>query len=271
MRKRLEQTSDREREPWPETGYAGPVLVHRALLHAQELYAVPGGIEEARAIVNDPEQPLLKPDPYRTLGEVFIERIERGEEGDEIPIPSGYEQHGEWIRGHDDYGSIRTIASNWSDWRYHLAAHFGEAVRVARRLVLRNPIEQTIQATIDGYREEDGLWRPVDGAKVYRYVNWMGSLDKRYAPPADLRLRVQCEGVVERRGKASKIVRYESLRGEEWARVREASLKEGLKLEGEDRLVKVRHAKDQRNPYERAAAGALSAGARRRARSSGRR
>ena len=263
-RKRLEQPfdRDRDRESWPETGYAGPVLVLRALLHAHELYAVPGGVEEARAIVNDPELPLLKPDPYRTLGEVFIERIEPGDAGDERPIPAGYEQDGEWIRGNEDYGSIRTIASNWSDWRYHLAVHFGEAAWVERRLVLRDPVEQTLQATMDGYRDGDSLWRPVAGAKVYRYVNWMGSLEKRYAPPADLRLRVQCEAVVERRGQAKKIVRFESLRGEEWARVREACRREGLKLGDEDRLVEVRHAKDQRNPHERAAARALSAGAR---------
>ena len=141
---------------------------------------------------------------------------------------------------------------------------FAEAAWAERRLVLRDPVEQTIQATIDGHREEDGLWRPVEGAKVYRYVNWMGSLDKRYAPPADLRLRVQCEAVVERPGKASKIVRVESLRGEEWARVREACPTEGLELGGDDRLVEVRHAKDQRNPHERAAGRMLSGGVRRR-------
>ena len=86
-RKGLERPFDRVREPWPETGYTGPVLVLRGLLHAHELYAVPGGIEEARAIVNDPEQPLLKPNPYRTMVEVFIERIEPGDAGDEIPVP----------------------------------------------------------------------------------------------------------------------------------------------------------------------------------------
>ena len=93
----------------------------------------------------------------------------------------------------------------------------------------------------------------------------MGSLDKRYAPPADLRLRVQCEGVVERPGKATKIVRFESLRGEEWARVREACRREGLKLGSEDRLMEVRHAKDQRNLHEGAAARVLNRGSRRQA------
>ena len=259
-RKRLEQPFDRAKEPWPEKDWTAPVLVLRALLHAYELSPVQDGIDGARGIVNDLEERLAEEKPYPSLGEVFIERIEPGDTGNEIPIPAGYEQHGEWVRGHEDYGSIRTIASNWSDRRYYLAVCFAEASWAERRLALRDPIEQTIQATIDRYREEDGLWRPVEGSKVYRYVNWMGSIDKRYAPPADLRLRVQCEAVVERRGKASKIVRFESLRGDEWARVREACVKEGLELGGEDRLVEVRHAKDQRSPYERAAARAVQRG-----------
>lgn len=270
-RRRLEQPFDRPREPWPETGWTGPVLVLRALLHAYEVFAVPDGIDGARYLVNDSRAPLVEKKRYRSLGEVFIERVEPGDRGDEFRVPAGYEQHGEWVRGHEDYGSIRTIASNWSYRRYHLAVCFAEAAWAERRLVLRDPVEQTIQATIDGYREEDCLWKPVEASKVYRYVNWMGTVDKRYAPPADLRLRVQCEAVVERPGKASKIVRFESLRGEEWACVREACLTEGLELGADDRLVEVRHAKDQRNPCERAAARALSAGARRRARSSGRR
>ena len=269
-RRRVEQPFDRPREPWPETGWTGRVLVLRALLHAYEVFAVPDGIDGARYLVNDRRAPLAENKQHRTLGEVFIGRIEPGYTGNEIPIPAGYEQHGEWVRGHEDYGSLRTIASNWADRRYHLAVCFAEAAWAERRLVLRDPVEQTIQATIDGYREEDGLWRPVEGSKVYRYVNWMGSLDKRYAPPADLRLRVQCEAVVERPGKASKIVRFESYRGEEWARVREACLRDGLALGGGDRLVEVRHAKDQRNPHERSAARMLSAGAKRRARPSGR-
>ena len=41
------------------------------------------------------------------MGEVFIERIEPGDDPSEISIPPGYEQHGEWVRGHEDYGSIR--------------------------------------------------------------------------------------------------------------------------------------------------------------------
>ena len=48
-------------------------------------------------------------------------------------------------------------ASNWSDRRYCLAVCFAEAEWAERRLALRDPVEQTIQATIDGYREEDGL------------------------------------------------------------------------------------------------------------------
>ena len=88
--------------------------------------------------------------------------------------------------------------------QYYLAVCFAEASWAERRLALRDPIGQTIQATIDGYREEDCLWRSVEGSKVCRYVNWMGTLDRRYAPPADLRLRVQCEAVVERPGKAQR-------------------------------------------------------------------
>ena len=57
-------------------------------------------------------------------------------------------------------------------------------------------------------------------------------------------------------------MRLESLRGEEWARVREECCKEGFEIGGRDRLVEVRHAKDRRNPYERTAARALRKGTR---------
>ena len=102
----------------------------------------------------------------RLLGEVYIKRIEPGDGAREIPTPPGYEQHGKWVWGHDDYGSIRTIASNGSDRRFHLAVCFAEAVWAERRLAVRDPVEQTIQATIETYRKEDGLWRGSDSSKV---------------------------------------------------------------------------------------------------------
>ena len=107
---------------------------------------------------------------------------------------------------------------------------------------LLDPVEQTIQATIETYRKENGLRKVCDSFKVSRYVNWMGTIDKRYAPPADLRIRVQCEAVIEREGKGQRIVRLESLRGKEWARVREESRKEGIEIGSRDHLVEVRHA-----------------------------
>ena len=61
------------------------------------------------------------------------------------------------------YGSIRTIASNWSDRRYHLAVCFAEVVQAERRLVLRDPGEQTIQATSETYEKEDSC---PDGASL---------------------------------------------------------------------------------------------------------
>ena len=170
-RKRIGQPFDRPRKRWPDEDYAGPVLVLGALLHSYELFPVPDGIEGARGIVNDIEEPLVDRQGTRMLGEVYIERIDPGDDPSEIPIPLGYEQHGEWVRGHEDYGSIRTIASNWSDRRYHLAVCFAEAVCAERRLALHDPVEQTIQATIETYRKEGGLWRVSDSSKVYRYVN----------------------------------------------------------------------------------------------------
>ena len=261
-RRRIGQPFDRPREPWPGAGYTGPVLVLRALLHSYELFAIPGGIDEARAIVNDLDDPLIERPRTPHLGEVYIERIEPGDGADEVAIPSGYERHGEWIRGRDDYGSIRTIPSNWSDPRYHFGVSFAEARLAERRLALRDPVEQTIQAAIDGNREEDGLWKVLDGPKVYRYVNWMGTLKKRYAPPGDLRLRVQCEAVVEPEGRRQRqrILRFESLRGEEWTGARAECRRQGFDVEGQRQLVEVRYAKDQRNPCERAAARALRRG-----------
>ena len=264
-RKWIGQPYDRPREPWPGAGYTGPVLVLRALLHSYEFFAIPGGIDEARAIVNDLDDPLIETPGTPHLGEVYIERVEPGDGADEVAVPSGYERHGEWIRGRYDYASIRTIPSNWSDPRYHLGVSFAEARLAERRLVLRDPVEQTIQAAIDGNREGDGLWKVLDGSKVYRYVNWMGTLKKRYAPPVDLRLRVQCEAVVEPEGRPSRqrqrILRFEPLRGEEWTGARAECRRQGFDAEGERQLlVEVRYAKDQRNPFERAAARALRRG-----------
>ena len=267
-RRRIGQPYDRPREPSPGAGYTGPVLVLRALLHSYDLFAIPGGIDEARAIVNDLDDPLIERPRTLHLGEVYIERIEPGYGADEVAIPSGYERHGEWIRGRDDYGSIRTIPSNWSDPGYHFGVSFAEARLAERRLALRDPVEQTIQAAIDGNREEDGLWKVLDGSKVYRYVNWMGTLKKRYAPPVDLRLRVQCEAVVEPEGRRQgqgqrqrqRILRFESLRGEEWTGARAECRRQGLDVEGQGQLVEVRYAKDQRNPFERAAARELRRG-----------
>ena len=266
-RRRIGQPFDRPREPWPGAGYTGPVLVLRAFLHSYELFAIPGGIDEARAIVNDLDDPLIERPRTLHLGEVYIERIEPGDGADEVAIPSGYERHGEWIRGRDDYGSIRTIPSNWSDPGYHLGVSFAEARLAERRLALRDPVEQTIQAAIDGNREEDGRWKVLDGSKVYRYVNWMGTRKKHYAPPVDLRLRVQCEAVVEPEGRRQqqqrqrqRILRFESLRGEQWTGARAECRRQGFDVEGHRQLVEVRYAKDQRNPCERAAARALRRG-----------
>ena len=266
-RKRIGQPYHRPREPWPGAGYTGPVLVLRALLHSSDLFAVPGGIDEARAIVNDLDDPLVEWPGTPHLREVYIDRIEPGDGAVEVAIPSGYEQHGEWIRGRDDYGSMRTIPSNWSDPRYHLGVVFAEARLAERRLALRDPVEQTIQAVIDENREGDGLWKVLDGSKVYRYVDWMGTREKPYAPPVDLRLRVQCEAVVEpevtRQGQRQaerprpRILRFESLRGEEWTGARAECRRQGFDVEGQHRLVEVRYAKQQRNPFERAAARAL--------------
>ena len=126
---------------------------------------------------------------------------------------------------------------------------------------------RTIQAVIDENREGDGLWKVLDGSKVYRYVDWMGTREKPYAPPVDLRLRVQCEAVVEpevtRQGQRQaerprpRILRFESLRGEEWTGARAECRRQGFDVEGQHRLVEVRYAKQQRNPFERAAARAL--------------
>ena len=85
---------DRPREPWSGAAYTGPVLVLRALLHSYELFAIPGGIDEARAIVNDLDDPLIERPRTPHLGEVYIERLEPGDGADEVAIPSGYEQHG---------------------------------------------------------------------------------------------------------------------------------------------------------------------------------
>ena len=62
--------------------------------------------------MNDIEEALVERQRTRLLGEVYTERIEPGDDARETSTPPGYEQHGEWVWGHDDYSSIRSIGSN---------------------------------------------------------------------------------------------------------------------------------------------------------------
>ena len=99
----------------------------------------------------------------------------------------------------------------------------------------------------------------------------MGILKNRYVPPVDLRLRVRCEAVVEPEGRQQgqrprpRILRFESLRGEEWTGARAECRRQGFDVEDQRQLVEVRYAKVRRNPFERAAARALRRGAGRQA------
>ena len=70
-------------------GETGPVLVLRALKCRGDVYRVDGGMAELDQILDD-ERFEIDDARSETVGEVFVARIEPGEDGRVRPLPDGY-------------------------------------------------------------------------------------------------------------------------------------------------------------------------------------
>ncbi len=202
----------------PPAGYTGPVVVLRALKTRGELFEIHGGLDELDSVVDDPFLPI--DDGIETIGEVFIDRIEPGSDGEEHAVPSGYGEHGIWVRGVHDYAQPRVSGAIGTGRRPTMAARIAEATWVERRIALvdaARQVESLLAPNRLSLRSPEAAWRQVDESRRFRYVDWMatGALEKRSAPPLRMRLRCWYEIVIVTPRGRRVVLREEGLRGDD--------------------------------------------------------
>ena len=201
-------------------GHRGPVLVLRALKRSGTVYRIPGPMAELDAILAD-ERFESEADEEGSIGEVFIHRIEPGEDGREQPVPEGYGENGIRVRGEYDYAEPR-VAGAIGTGRYPLfTAWIGEARWVERRLVLGDTVRQLERMRIEAKRwfrrDHYAHWTDIDGGTRFRYVRWIAASHPEgptSAPPVRMRLRCWYEVVIETAGRKRVVLREEGLRGD---------------------------------------------------------
>ena len=156
-----------------------------------------------------------------SIGEVFIHRIEPGEDGQEYAVPEGYGENGIWIRGEYDYAEPRVAGAIGSGRYPVIVAWIGEASWVERRLVLGDPAKQVAKMRIESGRRFDrdhhAHWTDVEDHTHFRFVRWIrahGRDDSTSAPPLRMRLRCWYEIVIETAARKRAVLREEGLRGD---------------------------------------------------------
>ena len=246
-------------------GHPGPVLVLRALKSTGAAYRINGDLDHLEAVLDD-EGLVLGDEAHDFMGEIFIERIEPGEDGVEHRVPEGYEENGIWIRGEHDYAHPRVAGAIGSGRYPAMMAYIAEARWVERRIVLDDAAEQVETVTAEDWamgEERWSRWREVGSHEGLRYVNWIAPYsvhDTRSAPPLRMRLRCWYEVVIETRARKRIVLREEGLRGDN---VRTASRAlerwRGSEARHRNELVVVRDirvAKSQPRPMARESTGA---------------
>ena len=154
------------------------------------------------------------------MGEIFIERIEPGDDGAEHRVPEGYEENGIWIRGEHDYAHPQVAGAIGSGRYPAMMAYIAEARWVERRIVLDDAIEQVETVTAEDWamgEERWSQWQEVGAHEGWRYVNWIAPYsvhDTRSAPPLRMRPRCWYEIVIETRARKRIVLREEGLRGD---------------------------------------------------------
>lgn len=202
----------------PPKGYTGPVMVLRALKTRGELFEIYGGLGELDSVLDDP---FLEIDGgLETIGEVFIDRIEPGADGEEHAVPSGYGENGIWVRGVHDYAQPRVAGAIGTGRRPTVVARIAEATWVERRIALADAVRQIESLLARNWlslRTPEAAWRHLEESKRFRYVDWIatGALEKRSAPPLRMRLRCWYEIVIETPRGRRVVLREEGLRGDD--------------------------------------------------------
>ena len=253
-------------------GHPGPVLVLRALKSRGTVYRIDGAMAELDAILAE-EWFAIEEDGRGSLGEIFIDRIESGNDADERLVPEGYGENGIWVRGAHDYAQPR-VAGAIGTGRYStMIAWIGEATWVERRIALVDAVRQVEEVRAESgwllSEEHEGRWRDVDEEKCIRYVDWIGArglTGPRSAPPLRMRLRCWYEIVIETTKRKRVVLREEGLRGDD-ARTADRAIdrwrRTGAKPGNEPVAVReVRVAKSQPRPMaSRETSRAVRAGA----------
>ena len=232
----------------PAPSYRVPILVLRALKLSGDLYRVDGGMGELDWLL---DQEMFEPSAEETfwnVGEVFIDRIEPAETVTEIPVPTGYEENGIWVRGKYDYAYPRVAGAIGTGRSPTIFTNIGTATWLERRMPLVDAKQQ-----VDAVRSEGGFvsdrrktsWRAVDQGQRFRYVNWISARpDLRThtsAPPLRMRLRCWYDVVIEPPGGKRIVLHEEGLRGDE-GRTASRAIARWRRIRGESagRLVNVR-------------------------------
>ena len=202
-------------------GHPGPVLVLRALESRGTVYRIDGAMAELDGILED-KWFAIEDEGRGSLGEIFIDRIEPGDDAREHPVPEGYGENGIWVRGKYDYANPR-VAGAIGTGRYStMTAWIGEATWVERRVVLVDAMRQAEEVrAVDGWLllgKDEGRWRGVDEEGCFRYVSWIGARGlsgPHSAPPLRMRLRCWYEIAIETTKRKRVILREEGLRGDD--------------------------------------------------------
>lgn len=198
--------------------YRGPVLVLRALKCSGTAYRIYGPMAELDQTLAD-EWFVNEAEEEGSIGEVFIHRIEPGEDGQEHAVPEGYGENGIWIRGEYDYAEPRVAGAIGSGRYPAIRAWIGEAGWVERRLVLGDPVQQVAKIRVESWRRFDreqlDHWTDVEEDTCFRFVRWIGAHDgPTGAPPLRMRLRCWYEVVIETAAHKRAVLREEGLRGD---------------------------------------------------------
>ncbi|MXY63888.1 MAG: hypothetical protein F4206_13240 [Gammaproteobacteria bacterium] len=207
----------------PGADWRGPVLVLRTLKSSGKVLRIDGGMAELDELLDSGRFDLdLGRKPEHT-GEVFVERIESGEDGTQAAVPDGYGEHGIWVRGSHDHANPRVAGAIGTGRFPMMFARVSEAVWVERRLPLIDAVRQAEATRLaEGFLEGRGLtvWHPAEPERCFRYVNWISARwdrkERHSAPPLRMRLRCWYDVVIGVPGGARPVVLHqEGLRGDE--------------------------------------------------------
>ena len=212
----------RDRAPLEEAppGHPGPVLVLRTLASQGAVYTIDGGIAGLDALLDD-EWFEAEADGPRSIGEIFIERIEPGRDGRACPVPEGCGENGVWVRGRHDYANPRVAGAMGTGRNATLLAWIGEARWLERRIALVDAVRQVEEVRAQEWLvrdEQQRRWHAAGGEARFRYVDWIGSGGPdgpSRAPPLRMRLRCWYEVVIETGVSQRVVLREEGLRGDD--------------------------------------------------------